>query len=77
MSLALDGTEKLTDIRDAVEVQPYEVVSIPANTIVSYNRFNLHRGHICSEDSYRLLVRVSETDIFFGAKKVGKTAINP
>jgi hypothetical protein len=77
VALTLDGTEKLADIRGMVEEQPYEVVSIPANTIVTYNRFNLHRGPICSAASYRLLVRVSETDIFFGAKKVGKIAITP
>lgn len=66
--------ERLTGIRGRLDYCDSKIIKIPKNTICTYNRYNAHRGPLCTEESYRLLIRVTETNRQFGGYTIGSIA---
>jgi hypothetical protein len=66
------GTEFMLDEISCVE-DDFSKLKLPSNprifqampnSIVQYNRFNMHRGPIVKEPCRRVLIRVTQTDVF-------------
>lgn len=51
-----------TDFAD-VQIVDEKLVQAPADAIVTYNRFNMHRGPKMLRDCKRVLIRITQTDI--------------
>ena len=61
-------TEIETDVDDFwkedLDFSPQVVWKAPANAIVEYNRLNMHRGPRMVRDCKRVLIRITQTDLF-------------
>ena len=53
-----------TDDFSDINTNDVAIWSAPVNSIVIYNRFHLHRGPIVKEDCRRVLIRITQTDVF-------------
>jgi len=52
------------DFSDIMIPSQPEIMKAPANAIVQYNRFNMHRGPVVDKPCKRVLIRLTQTDVF-------------